>query len=62
MYIYTNNFPREGAIRGQNFEGNKSLEEELKARGIIVEIKEEESKQETKEEVKMPEKNKKQKA
>ena len=37
---YLNNFPRESAVKGQKFEGTKTLEDELKARGIIGEIEE----------------------
>jgi hypothetical protein len=37
MLVYLNNFPRENAIKGQKFEGNKALEEELRGRGIIGE-------------------------
>jgi len=33
--IYLNNFPREDALKGQEFKGNSDLEKELKERGII---------------------------
>jgi len=33
--VYLNNFPREGAVKGQEFSGDKKLEEELLKRGII---------------------------
>lgn len=35
--IYLNNFPREGAVKGQAFKGEKALEDELTKRGIIGE-------------------------
>lgn len=33
--VYLNNFPRENAIKGQEFKGNSDLKEELLNRGII---------------------------
>ena len=33
--IYLNNFPREKALKGQEFKGNNALEKELLERGII---------------------------
>jgi hypothetical protein len=37
MLVYLNNFPRENAIKGQKFKGDKTLEEELRGRNIIGE-------------------------
>jgi hypothetical protein len=37
MLVYQNNFPRENAVKGQKFEGDKALEEELLGRKIIGE-------------------------
>lgn len=33
--VYLNNFPREGAVKGQKFKGDKTLEDELVKRKII---------------------------
>lgn len=36
MLTYQNNFPRENAVKGQEFKGNSALKAELLERGIIA--------------------------
>ena len=53
-FIYLNNFPREDAVKGQLFEGNDALKEDLLGRNIIgaVETSEDNSLPSTEEESK----------